>query len=144
MLQRHPVVVVQQVRSVHRHLANSTNALEASGCSGLIPLGTGQPVTLKESLWTSTRISKAEPAVKGLRRSTSSGPQRWFCSVLHTTQGDLRKRGLKWNATSALGWMLLPQLKSTWNLEDKPEEPLGQVLPTSLKVDVCRSPVGLG
>lgn len=59
-------------------------------------------------------------------------------------QGDLRKRGLKWNATSALGWTLLPQVKSTWNLEDKPEEPLGQVLRVSLKVDVCRSPVGLG
>lgn len=61
--------------------------------------------------------SKAEPGVKGLW-DTSSRPQR-CCSVLHTTHGDLPNRGLKWNATSALGWTLLPQVKSTWNLEDE-------------------------
>lgn len=86
------------------------------------------PATLKASLWTRTRISNGEPAVKGLRCDTSSRPQRWFCSVLQTTHADLPNLGFRWNATSALGWTLLPQVKSTWNLEKRPEEPSGQVL----------------
>lgn len=40
--------------------------LQVDGDTGDVPPGTGQPLTLNESLWTSTRISKAEPAVKGL------------------------------------------------------------------------------
>lgn len=94
-------------------------------------------VTLNESLWTRMTISKGEPAVKGLRCDTSSRPQRSFCMVLHTTHGDLWNLGLKWKATSARGWMLLPQVKSTWNLEDKPEELLGQLLRVLVKLDLA-------
>lgn len=61
--------------------------------------------------------SKVVPGLKGFRDRISSWPQRPPCIVLHTMQGDLWKRGLKWNATSALGCTLLPQVKSTWNLE---------------------------
>lgn len=38
-------------------------------------------------------------------------------------QPDLLKRGLKWNATSARGFMLLPHCKSTWNLILKQDKP---------------------
>lgn len=80
-------------------------------------------------------ISKGEPAVKGLWCDTSSRPQRSFCMVLHTTHGDLWNLGLKWKATSALGWTLLPQVKSTWNLEDEPEQLLGELLRKVVKLD---------
>lgn len=62
--------------------------------------------------------SKLVPGLKGVRCRISSEPQRPPCSVLHTMQEDRWKRGLKWNATSALGFTLLPQVKSTWNLEE--------------------------
>lgn len=38
-----------------------------------------------------------------------------LCIILHTMQGDQLKRGLKWKAMSALGFVLFPQEKSTWN-----------------------------
>lgn len=80
--------------------------------------GLSLALTLKWSLRTRMMSSKVAPALKGVWGRTSSRPQRPPSSVLHTMQGERLKRGLKWKATSALGWTLLPQDKSTWNLEE--------------------------
>lgn len=82
-------------------------------------------LTLKWSLTTRTRSSKVVPGLKGFRWRISSEPQRPPSSVLQTMHGDRWKRGLRWNATSARGCTLLPQVKSTWNLEETQDTTAG-------------------
>lgn len=81
-------------------------------------------ITLNWSLRTRMIISNGEPRVNGFWYETSSRPHSWFWRVLHTMVGDLQNLGLKWKATSALGFMLLPQVKSTWNLLGNTQGPL--------------------
>lgn len=68
-------------------------------------------------------ISKDFSFLKGMSWVISSQPHFSFVSVLQTMQLDLLKRGLKWKATSALGFRLLPCCKSTWNLGKGKAEP---------------------
>lgn len=97
-------------------------------------------LTLKWSLQTRMRSSKVVPGLKGVRDRISSRPQRPPCSVLHTMQGDRWKRGLKWNATSALGCTLLPQVKSTWNLEETQDITVGpEAEPSNMQQQQQRS-----
>lgn len=163
-LQRHTLVVLQQVCPVHCHLHHKqlveplsfiqprwlnqpllrlvtfglvtaqADVVESGSWTTPAPLKTFglidlllkwccSSITLNWSLRTRMMISKAEPTLNALWCDTSSRPQRWFCSVLHTMHGDLPNLGLRWNATSALGFTLLPQVRSTWNLWGKAEEP---------------------
>lgn len=81
-------------------------------------------ITLNWSLRTRMMISNGESRANGFWYEISSRPHDWFWRVLHTMLGDLQNLGLKWKATSALGFTLLPQVRSTWNLEGNTQEPL--------------------
>lgn len=144
LLQLQPVFVLQHMSSVHSHLMTIKTQTHWGSQSFFIKLlslpvdfyedkeagdcrkhttehssYSSSSYTLNASFKTRKMISNAAPTVKGIWYRISSLPQRSFCSVLQTIHGERPNLGLKWNATSARGFTLLPHVKSTWNLQER-------------------------
>lgn len=142
-LQLQSVLILQHVTAVHRHLQDTSRKFNT--ILNLISVRRrvwyklpSQRLTLNLSLRTRKMISNVAPGAKGIWYRISSRPQRSFCSVLQTIHGDLLNLGLKWNATSALGFTLLPHVKSIWNLQDNAEGQQGRPAQTDRLVWIFR------